>query len=131
MQRWGCLYPTRFLMPRISRRAHLQGHFRSYTFAMPDLRNHNFPISIRIVCQQTYWYHKYKNTIGIHQCKSHRSCMDCLSTNLNLKNKNNQIVFILLAIFRQECEEWRIHLRGVAPGKHSSEKTSKRWRSPI
>ena len=33
--------------------------------------------------------------------------------------------------YAQACNEWRVHLHGLAPGQHSSEETSQRWRAVI
>ena len=30
--------------------------------------------------------------------------------------------------YAEACNEWRVHLRGLVPGQHSSEETSQRWR---
>ena len=40
----------------------------------------------------------------------------------------NQI-FIILAYYTEARNEWRVHLRGLARGQHSSEKTWQRWRA--
>ena len=37
--------------------------------------------------------------------------------------------FIILALLRRTCNEWRVHFRGLAHGQHSPEKTSQRRRT--
>ena len=42
--------------------------------------------------------------------------------------QKNQI-FIILMVLSPVYKEWRAHLRGLAPGQHSSEKTAQQWRA--
>ena len=39
-------------------------------------------------------------------------------------------IFIVLAVLRRTCNEWRDHLRGLAPGQYCcSKETSQQWRA--
>ena len=47
----------------------------------------------------------------------------------DVKIKSKTQIVIILAILPEACNEWRDHLRGLAPGQHSSDETSLRWRA--
>ena len=52
------------------------------------------------------------------------------NTAKNYQIKNTKIKSSLYSRYYAEvCNERRDHLRGLAPGQHSSEETSQRWRA--
>ena len=48
---------------------------------------------------------------------------------MDLKKKNEISLLVAVLAYAEGRNEWRIHLRGMAPGQHSSEETWQGWQT--